>query len=82
MMPSATLIRWRIAAAGPLLALVVLTAQTPSGPRATLSGKVTAESGPVRAVRIRARDTVRRIAYTVFTHRGGLPDLQPAARHL
>lgn len=71
MMSSATLTRWGTVAACPVLGLVILTAQTPSASVATISGKVTAESGPVRAVRVRARDTVHRIAYTVFTNRGG-----------
>jgi len=36
----------------------------------TISGKVTAGQGGVRAVRVRARDTVHLITYTVFTHKG------------
>jgi hypothetical protein len=35
-----------------------------------ISGKVTADKGAVHAVRVKARDTVRRIAYTVFTTKG------------
>jgi virginiamycin B lyase len=37
---------------------------------ATLSGAVTVDRGTVRAFRVRARDTVNRITYTVFTTRG------------
>jgi uncharacterized membrane protein len=36
----------------------------------SISGKVTAEKGAVHAVRVRAKDTVRKIAYTVFTRNG------------
>ncbi|OFW04138.1 MAG: hypothetical protein A3G20_02180 [Acidobacteria bacterium RIFCSPLOWO2_12_FULL_59_11] len=42
----------------------------PPGRGGVLSGKVTADKGPVRAVRVRARDTVHRITYTVFTNKG------------
>ena len=36
-----------------------------------ISGKVTANRGAVRAVRVKASDTTRKIAYTVFTRNGG-----------
>jgi hypothetical protein len=35
-----------------------------------LSGKVTGNNVPVHAVRVKARDTVRKITYTVFTNKG------------
>lgn len=35
-----------------------------------LTGVVTADRGEVRALRVKARDTVRRVAYTVFTNKG------------
>ena len=38
---------------------------------ATISGTVTADKSDVKAVRIKAKDTVRKIAYTVFTNKGG-----------
>src|SRR5262249_23508980 len=50
-----------------------ITAQTkPSRPAATgtLAGSVTAQSGEVRALRVRAMDTAHKIAYTVFTQKG------------
>src|SRR5262245_50958605 len=37
---------------------------------AVLSGSVTADHDPVVAFRVKARDTVRRISYTVFTRQG------------
>src|SRR5262245_54058750 len=40
------------------------------GALSTLSGSVTADSGPARAVRVKATDTVHKIAYTVFTKNG------------
>ena len=36
----------------------------------SISGRVTADQGEVRAVRVKAHDTVHRIAYTVYTHDG------------
>ena len=36
----------------------------------SISGKVTADKGAVHAVRVRAKDTVRKITYTVFTKSG------------
>ena len=35
-----------------------------------ISGEVTADAGEVRALRVKAKDTVNRIAYTVFTQGG------------
>src|SRR5207249_7115689 len=35
-----------------------------------LSGKVTADRGEVRALRVKATDTVHRISYTVYTTKG------------
>jgi len=48
----------------------VSASQTPVGQSGVLSGTVTADNAPVRAVRVKARDTVRKIAYTVFTNKG------------
>ena len=36
-----------------------------------IAGRVTADYGEVRALRVKAHDTVRRIAYTVYTRDGG-----------
>ena len=36
-----------------------------------IAGRVTADHGEVRALRVKAHDTVRRIAYTVYTRDGG-----------
>jgi len=36
----------------------------------SLSGTVTADAGEVRALRVKATDTVNKISYTVFTNRG------------
>jgi streptogramin lyase len=36
----------------------------------SISGKVTADHGAVHAVRVKAKDTTRKIAYTVFTRNG------------
>src|SRR5262249_35828061 len=36
----------------------------------TISGRVSADRGEVRAFRVRARDTIHRITYTVFTTQG------------
>ena len=36
----------------------------------SIAGRVTADGGEVRALRVKARDTVNRIAYTVFTQAG------------
>ena len=47
-----------------------------------IAGSVTADHGDVRALRVKAHDTVRRIAYTVYTQNGRYRDLQPAAEHL
>jgi streptogramin lyase/mono/diheme cytochrome c family protein len=44
-----------------------MLAQRGSG---AIAGSVTADRGQVRALRVKARDTVHRIAYTVFTQNG------------
>jgi streptogramin lyase len=38
--------------------------------RASLAGRVTADRGEVRALRVKARDTGRKVTYTVFTSKG------------
>lgn len=43
-------------------------AQTTSG--AVISGTVSIDHGRVAAFRVKAKDTMRRIAYTVYTHKG------------
>ena len=35
-----------------------------------ISGRVTADQGVVRTFRVKAKDTVRKITYTVFTNKG------------
>jgi streptogramin lyase len=65
--------------AGPLAGLITLgliwatavmvTAQRPAA-TATLAGTVTADSGDVRGLRVKAKNTVSRVAYTVFTNKG------------
>ena len=47
----------------------IVSGQTP-GQNSVISGKVTADRGEVRAFRVKAQDTVRRITYTVFTNKG------------
>ena len=48
-----------------------LVAQRPAAPgTGTLSGAVTSDGGEVRALRVKARNTATRIAYTVFTVKG------------
>ena len=46
-------------------------AQTDGDGHGVLAGRVTADRGEVRALRVKARDTVRRISYTVYTTDGG-----------
>ena len=41
------------------------------GADGVIAGRVTADHGEVRALRVKAHDTVRRIAYTVYTRDGG-----------
>src|SRR4051812_9006537 len=36
----------------------------------SITGKVTSDKGDVHAVRVKAKDTVRKISYTVFTKNG------------
>jgi virginiamycin B lyase len=45
-------------------------AQAPAPGSGALGGTVTADRGEVRALRVKARDTVRRVTYTVFTNKG------------
>ena len=58
------------------IAVVVVTtlSQRPAAQRAVgtsaISGRVTVDKGDVRALRVKARDTVNRIMYTVFTTGG------------
>jgi streptogramin lyase len=47
-----------------------LVAQQSSPPTGTVEGAVTADDGEVRALRVRATDTVGRILYTVYTRKG------------
>ena len=56
-----------------------VTAQTASN-SGVIAGTVTADRGEVRAFRVKARDTLHRITYTVFTNKGRYQNLQPAAR--
>ena len=56
----------------PVLAVVAaLAAAFPTAVAAqstgTLAGSVTADAGEIRAFRVKARDTVGRVAYTVYT---------------
>jgi virginiamycin B lyase len=57
------------AAALVLTAGVIAQRPAPAG-TGTLSGTVTADSGEVRALRVKARNTSTRVAYTVFTVKG------------
>jgi virginiamycin B lyase len=41
-----------------------------SGKTGVIGGRVTADRGEVRAFRVQAKDTVHRMAYTVFTNKG------------
>ena len=41
-----------------------------SGKTGVIGGRVTADRGEVRALRVQAKDTVHRMAYTVFTNKG------------
>lgn len=64
--------RRTIAAAG-LIALAMAGPTTRAqgqSARASLSGRVTADRGEVRALRVKARDTGRKVTYTVFTSKG------------
>lgn len=46
-------------------------AQAPRTPASgSLAGSVSADRGEVRGLRVKAKDTVHRIAYTVFTSKG------------
>jgi len=60
---------------GASLVLVVLMGQSaamaqPAGATGVIAGSVSADRGEVRAFRVKARDTTRRIAYTVYTVAG------------
>ena len=46
-------------------------ARAQDGGDGVIAGRVTADHGEVRALRVKAHDTVRRIAYTVYTRDGG-----------
>jgi streptogramin lyase len=50
------------------LAVAGLVAQAPAS--GTISGRVTADKGDVRALRVSAKDTVHKVTYTVFMHKG------------
>ena len=54
--------------AGALPGSLVLAQDTDA--TGVIAGSVTADHGEVRALRVKAHDTVRRIAYTVYTHDG------------
>ena len=58
-----------IAAVGMVYWSAATLAQRPEA-TGSLAGAVTADRGEVRALRVKARDTVRRISYTVFTNKG------------
>jgi len=64
-------------ASGAMLAALLLSVapgsfgQTGNAPTGVISGTVTANKGLVRAVRVKASDTVRKISYIVFTKNGG-----------
>lgn len=45
-------------------------AQNPPAAAGSISGTVTADRGDVRALRVKATDTVHRMAYTVYTNKG------------
>ena len=61
-----------------LLAIPTAVAAQSTG---TLAGSVTADAGEVRAFRVKARDTVGRVAYTVYTVEGryGIYNLPPGS---
>ena len=60
-----------ITAAAALVLTAGVVAQRPaSAGTGTLSGTVTADAGEVRALRVKARNTATRTAYTVFTVKG------------
>src|SRR5262245_51932874 len=46
------------------------TAAQNAGTTGTISGTVTADAGEVRALRVKAKDVVHRISYTVYTNKG------------
>ena len=66
---------------GSALGLPRVAAQAPASPRGGLAGRVTSDNGEVRGLRVKARDTVNRISYVVFTSNGRyqLSSLPPSA---
>lgn len=62
--------------AGPYATLLAQS----TGSNGSLSGSVTAVTGQVRALRVKATDTINKIAYTVFTNQGRyrIPHLPPS----
>ena len=52
------------------LAVGWLRAQAPTTSGAVISGSVSIDHGRVAAFRVKAQDTMRRIAYTVYTQKG------------
>jgi hypothetical protein len=61
---------WILIAAGFLSLPLTSFGQARGAGTGVISGAVTADTGEVRAVRVKATDTVRKIAYTVFTNKG------------
>jgi len=61
---------WVLIAAGILSMPSISYGQAQSAATSVISGAVTTDKGEIRAVRVKATDTVRKIAYTVFTNKG------------
>src|SRR5712671_4406733 len=61
---------WVLIGAGILPMPSISYGQAQSAATSVISGAVTTDKGEVRAVRVKATDTVRKIAYTVFTNKG------------
>ena len=58
------------AATAIVLTIGIVAQQPATAGAGTLTGTVTADSGDVRALRVKARNTATRVAYTVFTVKG------------
>jgi hypothetical protein len=67
-MGASTLIRAAALVVASGWAVAGLVAQAPAS--GTISGKVTADKGDVRALRVSAKDTLHKVTYTVFTRKG------------
>ena len=59
-----------VAAIGVVLSTVGLPATAAAAESGSITGAVTADRGEVRALRVKARDTDRKVTYTVFTTGG------------